>query len=923
MNKFYDTLTNTRGDILSGYSVQVVDSSGALIDIFADNSGTRFTDASGNVVNYAVADDTTGLAQFYWTAAEGQSLQILDPQGNLARPPIVDFANNYVFGASSTEVQALRDETETFRDETAAFRNEAEGFRDDAEREAADAILAASVATANANAATASASAADASADAALVAQTAAEAAETNAALSETAAEAAADLAQSYGAMAPYKTWTALSAVTGAAGDFAMVISTDTGTHTDPVATGTVDNAGIYAWSASPAGWERVDELPAILAQAWAEGTEPGGVSTKSAKEWATEAQTTVEAIRWVETASNAGPGVTGEGDLGLPGLIRFSHYAPQPACELLSVRVAFETSGNAYVYIGRRLSETSIEILARHYGAMDAGINTITAADFGLTEDLPEGWFVGIGVGTGGPNYYCFFVVDGSSIYSLSGGVPDVDDTITVDPTPNYPPQWDATYRTGQLGEEIVTNRQRIEDVALFGGIDLSSANNYDLRLGIPNYNAVWDVPGPTKYVRQPHMIRIPDDKVILFVEGRDGVGADSDPSKGVLRVGSIGSDGIITWDAAASILMEHFTVYGGTTYEDALGNFSSFYDDRKDCLVLLARKRHVDAALATPLGDGTIKNEARAFFYSFAEGRWIGAGDLTLGLGLQPAAPFDFDDGVDMEYIFPLGEGRPPNGAGIQKKLDPAQGECFIPWRYLEAGQQSGDRILKVLRFKHPYVLGDPEPFVETLDVGELMGVNPGTGIAEQLQPSESTMIELPSGAIYIASRNDKSGVKGTTEFLIAGTGDALLATPRLSPMLHYQEMTRSAVSINLGDRGKWHAFLGCNTDSESVSSNSRGGIAVFMATALDDVGWPIWGKNTGPFLGATETVSEDMAGNNVGAVSYASVNNAVTLCNLTIDPDNVIAGMAMDKRALTPGGVSTYVATPYVRVKPANCL
>jgi hypothetical protein len=38
----------------------------------------------------------------------------------------------------------------------------------------------------------------------------------------------------------------------------AIVLDTDTGTHTDPVVGGTVANGGIYRYSASPAGWQRV-----------------------------------------------------------------------------------------------------------------------------------------------------------------------------------------------------------------------------------------------------------------------------------------------------------------------------------------------------------------------------------------------------------------------------------------------------------------------------------------------------------------------------------------------------------------------------------------------------------------------------------------------------------------------------------------
>lgn len=60
----------------------------------------------------------------------------------------------------------------------------------------------------------------------------------------------------------PFATWTALAAATGmSADDRAQVQASDTGTHTDPVVGGTVNNAGVYAYSASPAGWQRVGSL--------------------------------------------------------------------------------------------------------------------------------------------------------------------------------------------------------------------------------------------------------------------------------------------------------------------------------------------------------------------------------------------------------------------------------------------------------------------------------------------------------------------------------------------------------------------------------------------------------------------------------------------------------------------------------------
>ena len=104
MNKFYETLTNTRGDALLGYRAQVVDSAGAIVDIYQDQGGTRFRDASGNVINYATTDTQTGMAEFYWEAATGHILQILDPNGSLARPPIAGFGDNFVLDNLSGNV---------------------------------------------------------------------------------------------------------------------------------------------------------------------------------------------------------------------------------------------------------------------------------------------------------------------------------------------------------------------------------------------------------------------------------------------------------------------------------------------------------------------------------------------------------------------------------------------------------------------------------------------------------------------------------------------------------------------------------------------------------------------------------------------------------------------------------------------------
>jgi hypothetical protein len=51
-------------------------------------------------------------------------------------------------------------------------------------------------------------------------------------------------------------------------GQVAEVPLTDAGTHTDPVVGGTVNNSGIFRWSVSPAGWQRIANVDAVSAAA-------------------------------------------------------------------------------------------------------------------------------------------------------------------------------------------------------------------------------------------------------------------------------------------------------------------------------------------------------------------------------------------------------------------------------------------------------------------------------------------------------------------------------------------------------------------------------------------------------------------------------------------------------------------------------
>lgn len=58
--------------------------------------------------------------------------------------------------------------------------------------------------------------------------------------------------------------WSDLAAIVNrVAGAVAEVPTTDSGTHTDPVVGGTVNNSGVFRWSASPAGWQRIANFTA------------------------------------------------------------------------------------------------------------------------------------------------------------------------------------------------------------------------------------------------------------------------------------------------------------------------------------------------------------------------------------------------------------------------------------------------------------------------------------------------------------------------------------------------------------------------------------------------------------------------------------------------------------------------------------
>jgi hypothetical protein len=60
-----------------------------------------------------------------------------------------------------------------------------------------------------------------------------------------------------------FSAWADLAAVsTGLVAGQTAYVKGDAGTHTDPVAGGTVSNSGEFSWSTAPAGWERIGDVP-------------------------------------------------------------------------------------------------------------------------------------------------------------------------------------------------------------------------------------------------------------------------------------------------------------------------------------------------------------------------------------------------------------------------------------------------------------------------------------------------------------------------------------------------------------------------------------------------------------------------------------------------------------------------------------
>lgn len=117
------------------------------------------------------------------------------------------------------------------------------------------------------------------------------------------------NLLQSFGNADIYGTWAALDAVTGTAGDVAIVIS-DAGTHTDPVTAAVgVLNEGVYIWSTD---WERIADLQSKRAE---DAADAAAISEANALAAAAATSAAV-----ASAVQNGGPGLVMDANGGYAG---------------------------------------------------------------------------------------------------------------------------------------------------------------------------------------------------------------------------------------------------------------------------------------------------------------------------------------------------------------------------------------------------------------------------------------------------------------------------------------------------------------------------------------------------------------------------------------------------------------------------
>lgn len=193
-------------------------------------------------------------------------------------------------------------------------------------------------------------------------------------------------------------TWAALAAIAGGrVGRRGLVPTSDAGTHTDPVVGGTVPNSGTYSWSASPAGWRRVDAYQDVAAVA----AKVDGVGTVSG--------TSLNAVSDIQTLGDAIPAA------GVGGAAAVLAHA-EPARNAGYIGRFYGTAtaaGTVYLKVFGKVGDVFTQVGSDYPVAVPLGAFSLGVKDFGVIP-LAPGQYAGFWAPTN---------VIGRSNSTLAGG--------------------------------------------------------------------------------------------------------------------------------------------------------------------------------------------------------------------------------------------------------------------------------------------------------------------------------------------------------------------------------------------------------------------------------------------------------------------------------------------------------------------
>lgn len=227
------------------------------------------------------------------------------------------------------------------------------------------------------------------------------------------------------------------------AGQLAQVPTTDAGTHTDPVVGGTVPNTGIFRWSTSPVGWERIYDTDAALGAGYAQAASASADLAQQAADDAQDAATALTgSLTGIEDKVGGSPGYTPTriGNPLVPGSAAFAGYAfiadqnPTVAAgplETLEQYVQTVGSGaNTMFFVSGEAGNYTVEAVYPLTG-LTAGANVIPKTG----QRVGAGWRVGFWVPSGGalPGYTTVAPGGGGAHATVLGSAPTVGQSLSL----------------------------------------------------------------------------------------------------------------------------------------------------------------------------------------------------------------------------------------------------------------------------------------------------------------------------------------------------------------------------------------------------------------------------------------------------------------------------------------------------------